>query len=183
MCPSSCQDKLIAELFRIICLGDVDDCLKFVKKNLPSAENWCRLRHGKSGDTVPIIAAACGHVSVLALCRDVDLESSNKDGKRPLHAAAQSSHVDCVRYLLSRGVMVDCLKRADWYVSLFIGSACTSVTRSTVAVTSCWEILTTTNPTTKTIPILALFSNVHTTTKAHLCLTSKFDQIQLKRLI
>jgi len=117
MCPSSCQDKLIAELFRIIHLGVVDDCLEFVGKNFPTADNWCRLRHGKSGDTVPIIAAGRDRVSVLALCSDVDLESSNKDGKRPLHAAAQSGHVNCVRYLLSRCVTVDCLKRADWYVS------------------------------------------------------------------
>jgi len=125
MCPSFCQDKLIEQLFRIIHVGDVDSCLKFVKKNFPTAENWCRLRHAKSGDTVPIIAAARGHVSVLALCSDADLESSNNDGKRPLHAAAQSSHVNCVRYLLSRCVSVDCLKRADWYVSSFIGGAYT----------------------------------------------------------
>jgi len=117
MCPTPCQDRLIAELFRIVHLGDVDSCLKFVKKNFSTAENWCRLHHGKSGDTVPIIAATHGHVSVLRLCSDDDLESSNKDGKRPLHAAAQSSHVNCVRYLLSRRVTVDCLKRADWYVS------------------------------------------------------------------
>jgi len=119
MRPSSCQDKAIGELFRIIQFADVDTCIKFVERNFPSADNWCRLRHRKSGDTVPIIAAVHGHMSVLALCSDVDLESSNKDGKRPLHAAAQSSHVECVIYLLSRHVSVDCLKRADWYVYLF----------------------------------------------------------------
>jgi len=116
MYPGSCQDKLVAELFRIIHFGDVDSCLKFIEKNFPSAENWCRLRHGKSGDTVPIIAAAHGCVSLLALCSDADLESSNKDGKRPLHAACQSSHVNCVRYLLSRCASVDCLRRGDWYI-------------------------------------------------------------------
>ena len=66
-------------------------------------------------DTVPILAAAHGCVSVLALCSDSDIQISNKDGKRPLHADAQSSHVNCVRYLLSRQVTVDSLKRADWY--------------------------------------------------------------------
>jgi len=100
----------------MIQFGNVDTCVKFVKAKFSSAENWCRLRHEKSGDTVPIIAAAHGQVSVLALCSDADLEISNKDGKRPLHAAAQSSRVECVRYLLSRNVAVDCLKRADWYV-------------------------------------------------------------------
>jgi len=103
-------------------------CVKFVKKNFPSAENWCRLRHEKSGDTVPIIAAAHGRVSVLALCTNSDLETANKDGKRPLHAAAQSSHVLCVRYLLSRNIFVDCLKRADWYVLLvMLQNACWSM--------------------------------------------------------
>jgi len=116
MSPSSSQSKLVAELFRIIQFGDLDMCIKFVKKNFSAVENWCRLQHEKSGDTVPIVAAGHGHVSVLALCSDSDLETSNKDGKRPLHAAAQSSHVDCVRYLLSRHVSMDCLKRADWYV-------------------------------------------------------------------
>jgi len=116
MIQSSSQDKLIAQLFRIIRFGDVDMCVRFVKKNFPANENWCRFRHSKSGDSVPIIASAHGHISVLSLCSDADLESSNKDGKRPLHAAAQSSHVECVRYLLSRHVSVDCLKRADWYV-------------------------------------------------------------------
>ena len=119
MCPSSHQDRLVAELFHIIQFGDIDMCIKFVKKNFPAAENWCRLQHKKSGDTVPIMAAACGQTSVLRLCSDVDLETSNKDGKRSLHAAAQSSHVECVRYLLSRHVSVDCLKRADWYVHVF----------------------------------------------------------------
>ena len=116
MCSSSCEEKLILELFRIIQFGDVDMCINFVQKNFPTAENWCRLHHKKSGDTVPIIAAAHGQTAVLALCSDTDLETSNNDGKRPLHAAVQSSHVDCVRYLLSRHVSVDCLKRADWYV-------------------------------------------------------------------
>jgi len=116
MRPVSCQDKLIAELFRIVQFGDVDMCVRFVKKNFPAAENWCRLRHERSGDAVPIIAAVHGHVSILTLCGDIDLEISNNDGKRPLHAAAQSSQVECVRYLLSRHVLVDCLKRADWYV-------------------------------------------------------------------
>jgi len=110
-----CHNKLLADLFRIIQLGDVDKCLQFVKKNFPTTDSWCRLRHSKSGDTVPILAAAHGCVSVLALCSDSDIQISNKDGKRPLHAAAQSSHVNCVRYLLSRQVTVDSLKRADWY--------------------------------------------------------------------
>jgi len=114
-----CQDKLIAELFRTIRFGNVDTCIKFVNKYFPTAENWCSLQYEKSGDTVAIIAASQGHISVLALCSDSELEIPNKDGKRPLHAAAQSSHVECVQYLLSRNVSIDCLKRADWYVFTF----------------------------------------------------------------
>jgi len=125
MRSSTCQDEFVAEftdkriakLFSNIERGDVGMCIRFVEKHFPSAKNWRSLRHSKSGDSAPIIAAAHGRISVLSLCSDADLECSNKDGKRPLHAAAQSCHVECARYLLkARHVSVDCLKRGDWYV-------------------------------------------------------------------
>lgn len=33
----------------------------------------------------------------------MNLEQTNFDGKRPLHDAAQFSHLDCVEYLLNNG--------------------------------------------------------------------------------
>ena len=46
-----------------------------------------------------------------------DLEQANLDAKRPLHEAAQNSHLNCVEYLIEKEVAVDSLKRADWYVN------------------------------------------------------------------
>ena len=42
------------------------------------------------------------------------LEVDNKDGKRPIHEAAQHGHADCVAYLIGQNVEVDAFKRADW---------------------------------------------------------------------
>ncbi|GBO02194.1 Ankyrin repeat domain-containing protein 16, partial [Araneus ventricosus] len=44
----------------------------------------------------------------------VILEHKNLDGKTPLHIAAHSSQLECVKYFLSYGVSVNPLKRSDW---------------------------------------------------------------------
>ena len=84
----------------------------------------------KSGDTIAILAARCGQLDVLkfvytqCVTRVINgvpalpplaLEQADLDGKRPLHEAAQNGHLACLVFLLSRGVNVDSLKRADWY--------------------------------------------------------------------
>lgn len=72
---------------------------------------------GRSADTLLHYAARHGHLETLQfLTRDVgmDVEVHNCDYKRPLHEASSMSHVACVRYLLSEGATVDCLKKADW---------------------------------------------------------------------
>ena len=80
----------------------------------------------KSRDTVAILAARYGRLDILRYVythvaagggAGVSLlERANADGKRALHEAAQHGHLSCVKFLLSCGVDVDSLKRADWYV-------------------------------------------------------------------
>ncbi|UYV73179.1 ANKRD16 [Cordylochernes scorpioides] len=43
-----------------------------------------------------------------------DMEILNLEGKRPLHEAVQFGMYDCVRYLLSKNVDINALKRGDW---------------------------------------------------------------------
>ncbi|XP_045714065.1 ankyrin repeat domain-containing protein 16 isoform X2 [Phyllostomus hastatus] len=72
---------------------------------------------GLAGDTLLHCAARHGRRDILACLAedwDLDIESANRDYKRPLHEAASMGHRDCVRYLLCGGAMVDCLKRGDW---------------------------------------------------------------------
>lgn len=72
---------------------------------------------GPAGDTLLHCAARHGHQDILAYLAeawDMDVEAANRDYKRPLHEAASMGHRDCVRYLLGRGAVVDCLKKADW---------------------------------------------------------------------
>ena len=70
-----------------------------------------------AGDTLLHCAARHGQRDILACLAedwDMDIEAANRDYKRPIHEAASMGHRDCVRYLLCRGAMVDCLKRGDW---------------------------------------------------------------------
>ena len=74
----------------------------------------------KSGDTVAILAARYCRLDMLRYVYTSAgvslLERANVDGKRALHEAAQHGHLGCVKFLLSCGVDVDSLKRADWFV-------------------------------------------------------------------
>ena len=108
------REYILTELFKITQSGNAAHFKSFVEMHFNVDDYWGHARHLKSGNTVACVASEFGHVSILSLCRDVDLEAANKDGKRPLHIAAQASHVECVEYLLSRHVDVDCLKLADW---------------------------------------------------------------------
>lgn len=84
--------------------------------------NWnVRWKHfGKSGDTLLHYAARHGRLSILGYLVEtlaMDIELFNNDYKRPLHEAASMGHRDCLLYLLDKGATVDCLKKADWYVT------------------------------------------------------------------
>ena len=76
--------------------------------------SMCR---NKAGDTPMLLAARHGHVEVLRYLDEnisLSLEQANLDHKRSLHEAAGAGRLQCVQYLLKRGVQVDSLKRADW---------------------------------------------------------------------
>ncbi|XP_022099762.1 ankyrin repeat domain-containing protein 16-like isoform X2 [Acanthaster planci] len=70
----------------------------------------------RSGDRAVHLAARHDHVRVLEFLKveGTDFETANLDGKRALHEAAVSGNGSCVAFLLSTGVQVDPLKRADW---------------------------------------------------------------------
>lgn len=80
--------------------------------------------HSKSGDTALIVASRHGHVEVMKFLiqSGVDIEQRNKDLKRALHEAAAGSHLECVKLLISHKAEIDCLKRADWLVTVLICS-------------------------------------------------------------
>ncbi|XP_023343429.1 ankyrin repeat domain-containing protein 16 [Eurytemora carolleeae] len=80
-----------------------------------------KIAHKKSGDAILHILARNGHISCLRFLvqefvgkKFVDLEIRNLDGKTPLHEACQQGEEEFVQELLSLGVQVDQLKRADW---------------------------------------------------------------------
>ena len=110
-------------LLRYTQQGDLNVLKAFINLNYaplvddtPNVE-WASVYHPKSGDTVQIVAARHGHQVVLQWIKEdlgLNLEQSNFGGKHPLHEAAQNGHLDCVRYVLSQGAHVDCLKQADW---------------------------------------------------------------------
>ena len=107
---------LISDLFRCTKDGNLGGC-KDVMSKIDRNDNWQTHCYDKSGDSVGILAARWGQIEILKYLHEtceLSLELSNFDGKRPLHEAAQFGHVDCLRYLLTRGVDVNCLKRADW---------------------------------------------------------------------
>ena len=76
------------------------------------------VKHDKSGDNAAIVAARHGRLKVLEILHRnrMDFELWNADGKRPIHEAAYAANLECVKFLIERGVEYDCLKRADWYV-------------------------------------------------------------------
>lgn len=86
-------------------------------------------KNKRNGDTLLHIACRFGRNDLLETLIDIynaNPEIANNDGKRPLHEASQNNNLDCVEYLLSRGVCVDSLKRADW-TSLMLASVKSSL--------------------------------------------------------
>ncbi|XP_062619589.1 ankyrin repeat domain-containing protein 16-like isoform X2 [Saccostrea cucullata] len=108
------------EYFKAAQHGDLE-YFKTLNANDEGKPTWTlNTQYDKSGDTVLHIAARCGHLTLLQYLIDsgADIETSNLDGKRPLHEAAQAGQTGCVECLLKAGAQVDSLKRADWLDSL-----------------------------------------------------------------
>ncbi|GAB6029922.1 Ankyrin repeat domain-containing protein 16 [Chamberlinius hualienensis] len=111
------------QLLEIVRCGDVDNLNKYINVHKTQCIgrlcNWCNNNyHCKSGDSLAHIAARCGHVNILSCLKKelayYNFEQANFDGKRPIHEAAQSGHAECLRYLISLNVDINCLKKADW---------------------------------------------------------------------
>ena len=86
---------------------------------------WYCYSYPKSGDTVSIVAARFGQVAILhyltSVIEDPDqrklvLEQTNRNGKRPIHEAAQNGQLECLQFLIDQGVDVNCMKQQDWWV-------------------------------------------------------------------
>ena len=100
---------------RLVQANKRDEFMSMVDSNADQ-EGILNCVHLKSGDTPIIVAARHGHLDLMKflILRGVDIEQRNKNLKRALHEAAASSHLDCVKLLLSKNAEIDCLKRADW---------------------------------------------------------------------
>ena len=86
------------------------DIIKTLWKDLAMCTN-------KNGDTPLLTAARYGQTSILETLHadyNVTLEHTNADGKTALHEAAQTGHLECVKFLIRSGAHVDSLKKADW---------------------------------------------------------------------
>lgn len=96
--------------------GNVGEFRVYLKESRNEILSW---KHTRSGETCLLLCARYGHIEILRClveeCGE-SLEQWNSDGKRALHEAALGGHVECVKYLISRNVEIDCLKRADWLV-------------------------------------------------------------------
>lgn len=93
--------------------------LKHIQSGHITTDVGCVQCTNKNGDGSMLLAARHGHLELLRILYEqhgLHLECSNSDRKRPLHEAAQNSHVECAQYLIEQGAEVDSLKRADWSV-------------------------------------------------------------------
>ena len=100
-------------LFHAATTGSISE----LKQCADSIDSWESKFHAKSGDTVLLLAARNGHLHLLTYLIDtcqVDVKQTNFDGKNALHEAAQAGHLQCVQFLIRRGIPVDSIKKADW---------------------------------------------------------------------
>ena len=98
--------------------GNLEEFRVYLKVSRNEILNW---KHPRSGETCLLLCARYGHTDMLrSLSEEYNesLEQWNNDGKRALHEAALGGHLECVKYLISRNVEIDCLKRADWLVMI-----------------------------------------------------------------
>jgi hypothetical protein len=96
--------------------GNIEEFRTYLKESRNEILHW---KHQRSGETCLLLCARYGHTDIVRCLFEEyneSLEQWNNDGKRALHEAALGGHLECVKYLISRNVEIDCLKRADWLV-------------------------------------------------------------------
>ena len=103
------------ELLKLAANGKMVEFCDFCTKYY-CERSWMNVYHRKSGDTLLLVAARNGQLDFIKHLQSmgVDMNQTNLDGKNALHEAAHSSSEKCVRYLLTLGIEIDSLKRADW---------------------------------------------------------------------
>ena len=113
----------MVSIHRTIQAGILPDLQKYLEKVEGLSSTDLLVAPNRHGDSSLHIAARYGHVTILRRLHEengVPLNLVNSDGKWALHEAAQNKNKDCIEYLVSAGMPVDCLKRADWLVDLAV---------------------------------------------------------------
>lgn len=112
------ERNLKEQLLKASQQGDMKLLERVIDKWKGVNTTWANCQLNKSCDTVVHLSVRHGHADVVKyLCNSsFTLEQQNCHGKRPIHEAAQFGQTECLRLLLEKGVKVDSLKRADWYV-------------------------------------------------------------------
>ena len=103
---------------RVVQRGDLSEIQKQVSK-----DRTLLYSSNKLGDSPLLVAARHGHAHILEFLADecqISLSQTNADGKSALHEAACTEQPACIRYLLTKNVDIDPLKRADWSVTSII---------------------------------------------------------------
>lgn len=113
------NDEIAVSIHRSIQAGVLPDLQKHLEQVKDLSSTDLLVAPNRHGDSAFHVAARCGHVMLLRRLHEehgVPLNLVNSDGKWALHEAAQNKRKDCVEYLVSAGMPIDCLKRADWSV-------------------------------------------------------------------
>ncbi|KAJ8006980.1 hypothetical protein DPEC_G00112820 [Dallia pectoralis] len=110
------EEKVFKHVIKLTQDGDL--CLLKEELRCEIVAHSVKNKHfGKSADTLLHYAARHGHLDIVQfLVKEIrmDIELYNADYKRALHEAASMGRQECLRYLISEGGKVDCLKKADW---------------------------------------------------------------------
>lgn len=113
------NEETVVSIHRTIQVGKLPDLQKYLEKFKGLSSTDLLVAGNRHGDSSLHVAARYGHVALLRRLHEehgVPLNLVNSDGKWALHEAAQNKKKDCIEYLVSAGMPVDCLKRADWLV-------------------------------------------------------------------
>lgn len=104
-------------LWKLIQKGELQKIAENLQNSGQNTKCFLNARHKPSGDSVVHLAARHGFVGILKYFIEdwnIGPQLRNLDNKTPLHEATASGHFEIVKYLLTRNVDVNYLKKADW---------------------------------------------------------------------
>lgn len=102
----------------VICRNNHVSLLSYLLHLNSSQCNFCSLLRHSNLESLPIQSSPSSIEYTPTEYQRRILESLNREFKRPLHEAAQTGSVECIRLLLAHGATVDPFKIADWYICL-----------------------------------------------------------------